>query len=75
MRRMSIREMRAALGRLDELTREAGEILVTRHGEPVARVLPVRPRREMPSHAELRASMPPMAVPSEVRVREDRDAR
>ena len=75
MRWMSIREMRASLGRLDELAREAGEIVVTRRGKPVARVLPMVQRREMPSHADLRASMPRLSVPSELLVREDRDER
>ena len=37
MRRLSIREMRAALGRLDKLMEEEGEVLITRHGHPIAR--------------------------------------
>ena len=75
MRELSIREMRAALGRLGELVEAEGELLITRHGEPVARVLPVQGVRPRPSHAALRASMPRLPVPSERLVREDRDGR
>ncbi len=75
MRELSIREMRAELGRLDELVEEEGELIVTRHGKPVARLLPVRRVREMPTHRELRESMPRLRVPSEVLVRRDREER
>jgi len=49
--------------------------LITRQGKPIARVLPVRGARPKPSHAELRASMPRLEIPSENLVREDRDER
>lgn len=75
MRRLSIREMRAALRRVEDLLREEGELVLTRHGEPVARVVPFRAKKNLPSHADLRASMKPMDVPSEVLIREDRDSR
>lgn len=75
MRELSIREMRAALGRLDELVEQEGEMIVTRHGRPVARILPARGARVIPSRRALRESMPPMGVPSEALVREDRDER
>jgi prevent-host-death family protein len=75
MRELSIREMRAELGRLDELVEEEGEVIVTRHGKPVARLLPVRRVREMPTHRELRESMPRLRIPSAVLVRSDREER
>ncbi len=75
MRKLSIREIRAELGRLDKLVEEEGEVIVTRHGKPVARVLPMRPVREMPSHRVLRESMPRLRHPSEVLVRQDREER
>lgn len=75
MRRLSIREMRAALGRLDELMEEEGEVLVTRHGRPIARVLPVRGARVRPSHAELRARLSPVSIPSEALLRQEREER
>jgi prevent-host-death family protein len=57
------------------MLREVGEITVTRHGQPVARLLSIRTRRAKPTHAELRASMKRLRQPSERLVREDRDAR
>jgi len=74
-RSLSMREVRAALPRLEEVLREVGEITVTRHGQPVARLLSIRTRRAKPTHAELRASMKRLRQPSERLVREDRDAR
>lgn len=72
---LSIRELREALTRLDELLAREGEVVITRRGEPIARVLPVGRRRELPSHRELRACMQPVASGSEHLVRQDRDAR
>ena len=75
MRRLSVREIRSELPRLDELLSQEGEILITRRGRPIARVLPMRPARSMPSHADLRASMPRLSRGSETYVRSDRDER
>jgi prevent-host-death family protein len=72
---LSIRELRGALTTLEERLAREGEVVITRRGEPIARVLPVGRRRELPSHRELRASMQLLAVGSEHLVREDRDAR
>ena len=74
MKTLSIRDMRGALGRLDQILEEEAELIVARRGKPIARILPVRPHREMPSHAELRASMPRISS-SAKRIREDRDSR
>jgi antitoxin (DNA-binding transcriptional repressor) of toxin-antitoxin stability system len=73
MRAMSIREFRDSLSMLDQIVEKEQEILVTRHGRALARVTPVNPCRTAPSHADLRASMPPQSVPSEVLIREDRE--
>jgi prevent-host-death family protein len=75
MKKLSIREMREALPRLDELVAAEGEILVTRHGRPLARVVPFRRQLKMPSHADLRARMPRLRKRSETLIRLDRDAR
>jgi prevent-host-death family protein len=72
---LSIREIRIALPHLDELIAEAGEVIVTRRGRPLARILPLRSKGGIPPLAEFRASMPRMKVPSEVLVRQDRDER
>ena len=75
MKNLTIREVRSALTRLDEVVAREGEIIVTRRGRALARILPVRATRRMPSHPALRASMPRQAVPSEVLIRQDRDER
>ena len=75
LKTLSIREMRSALWHLDEILAETGEIVVTRRGRRLARILPARPRRGIPSRAELRASMPKLKVPSEVLIRQDRESR
>lgn len=74
MKTFSIREMREALGRLDQLVEQEGELIVTRRGRAIARVLPVKPQRMMPSHAEHRSRLPRLSPSAEL-VREDRDAR
>ena len=74
MKSLSIREMRTALGRLGELVDQEGELVITRRGEAIARVIPFEPRRKIPSRAELRRSMPRFS-PSADRIREDRDDR
>jgi antitoxin (DNA-binding transcriptional repressor) of toxin-antitoxin stability system len=75
MRSLSVREMRAALPRLERLLDEEGEIVLTRNGKPVARVLPMVRKGGIPSHADLRARMPRLEVGSEVLIRQDRDER
>jgi antitoxin (DNA-binding transcriptional repressor) of toxin-antitoxin stability system len=75
MKTLSIREMRSALSRLDEVVAEAGEVIVTRRGKALARILPARPKRGIPSRAGLRASMPKLKVPSQALIRQDRDQR
>ena len=75
MRTMTIRELRAELGRLREVLENEGEVVVTRHGKPIARVVPLGAPRKRPRHDELRASMPRLARGSEEVVRADRDAR
>jgi len=74
MREISIREMRANLGRLAELMEREGELVLTRRGQAIARIVSVAPRRRMASHADLRRKMPRLS-PSEDLIREDRDGR
>ena len=74
MKELSIREMRAALGRLDELLDEEGELILTRRGKEVARVLPMRPKPRLPSHQDLRARMSHLRSSTEI-LRADRDGR
>ncbi len=75
MKTLSIREIRKELAQLDALIAREGEVVVTRHGEPIARLLPLRSKRQMPSHDDLRASMPRLGKGSEKHVRAERDER
>ena len=75
MRTMSIRELRAALSSVDDIFHDSGEVIVTRHGRPIAKLCPLNPLRTAPSHADLRATMPRMSTPSEALVRADREQR
>ncbi len=75
MRRVSIREARERLTSIDELLAKEGEIVLTRRGRPIARLLPLTGQRRLPSRANLRRKMAPVSTPSEALVRADRDAR
>jgi prevent-host-death family protein len=75
VKKLSIREVRRELTQLDELVSREGEVVVTRRGRAIARLLPVRSPRRMPSHAKLRASMPRLRKGSERHVRSERDER
>jgi antitoxin (DNA-binding transcriptional repressor) of toxin-antitoxin stability system len=49
---------------------------VTKRGEPVARILPIRPAKpKIRSLAAFRASQPFQGIPSEVLIAEDREDR
>ncbi len=74
MKSLSIREMRASLGRLDELMERENELVVTRRGKAIARVTPFKPRQAMPSHASFREGLPEVTSSTEL-IREDRDGR
>jgi len=75
MKELTIREAREGLSHPETMFADDEEILVVCRGEPVARILPVNPKRKVRSLAAFRATMPFQDVPSEVTIREDRDAR
>ena len=75
MKNLSIREVRKGLAQLDELVSREGEVVVTRRGQPIARLLPLRSKQRMPSHADLRASMPRLKHGSEKQIRTERNER
>lgn len=75
MKKLGIREVRKELAQFDELVSREGEVVVTRRGQPIARVLPLRNKKRMRSHADLRASMPRLKKGSERHVRAERDER
>jgi antitoxin (DNA-binding transcriptional repressor) of toxin-antitoxin stability system len=74
MTKMTVRQVRSALPRLEEVVSREGEIVITRRGLAVARVLPMQAVRRAPSHAALRARMP-LLSPSAPLIREDREGR
>jgi prevent-host-death family protein len=73
MRTMSIRELRASLSSIDEIVETDGDVVLTRNGRPLVRLVPLNPCRSAPSHSDLRAGMPYMGVPSEDLIRADRE--
>jgi antitoxin (DNA-binding transcriptional repressor) of toxin-antitoxin stability system len=75
MRTISVREMRAVLPRLERLLEAEGEIVITRRGQPVARILPTAPAGGIPSSVALRQRMRRLDLGSEALIREDRDGR
>jgi prevent-host-death family protein len=75
VKKLSIREVRKELAQLDRLVAREGEVTVMRRGRPIARLLPLRSQRRMPSHADLRAGMPRLKTGSEKHVRAERDER
>jgi prevent-host-death family protein len=75
MRKLSVREARQALSHLDRLLAGEDELIITRHGRPVAKLVGLERRQPIPSHRDLRSSMPKVSEGSETVVREDRDAR
>ncbi len=75
MKTITVREAREGLSHPELLFADNDEVIVTRRGEPVARILPIKPRPVFRSLAAFRATMPLQQIPSEVLIREDRDAR
>lgn len=75
MHKINIRKMRTSIGNLGNLVDEAGELMVTRHGKAIARILPVRRQRQRPSHSDLRNRTECLATGSEILIRGERDER
>ncbi|HQR50841.1 MAG TPA: hypothetical protein PKW44_04305 [Methylophilaceae bacterium] len=80
MKTLGVRQIRASYDVLVETLAAEGEVVLTHHGKPFARVLPfeeaaVATRPKARSMAAFRDTMPFQEVPSEVLIREDRDAR
>ena len=70
--------MRASYDVLQKELEREGEVLLTHHGKPFARVLPlvaVAAPRRLPSLRAFRARQKLQSIPSEALIREDRDSR
>ncbi len=78
MQTLGIREIRQRYEILKETLEAEGEVILTHHGKPFARVLPIDPPKPRPKwkpHHELRAMLPQQMVPSSVLIAEDREDR
>lgn len=75
MKTVTIREAREGLSHPEQLFADDDEVLVVRHGEPVARILPIKPRPIFRSLAEFRASQKPLSPPLSQTVIDDREDR
>ena len=75
MKTINVRELRNEMPRLRETLGREQELLLVSKGEPVARILPVARKRRVASLAAHRATMRPVAVPTEQLLREERDRR
>ena len=73
--KISIREMRNQLGKLDTLIAKERELIITRHNKPVARILPITGEKKKPSHKALRDRLPYQEISSEELTRKDREER
>jgi antitoxin (DNA-binding transcriptional repressor) of toxin-antitoxin stability system len=75
MKKLSIREARQSLSHLDRLLAVEEEVMITRRGDPIAKVVQVGRKRPIPSHRDLREGMKRMHKGSESVLRKDRDER
>jgi antitoxin (DNA-binding transcriptional repressor) of toxin-antitoxin stability system len=76
MRTINIREAREGLSHPEQLFADDDEVIVTRRGEPVARILPIAPAKpKFRSLAAFRASQKPLDPPLSQTIIEDREDR
>lgn len=75
MKTLTIREAREGLSHPDQMFADSDEVLVVCRGEPVARILPVEPKRRVRSLRAFLESQPMQTVPSEVILAEEREDR
>ena len=73
MQHVSVSEARATWSKLVAEAAAGKEVVITRYGQPVARLSPPRASAHFPDSAHLRASMPPMHVSAGQFVRDMRD--
>jgi prevent-host-death family protein len=76
MKQIGIRQARQALPELVDRAESGEEIVITRQGRPVARlVATTRTTRHLPSLRDFRARLGAAGTPAARLLREDRDAR
>ena len=75
MKTLTIREAREGLSHPEQMFADNDEVLVVCRGEPIARILPAKPKMRVRSLAAFRARQTMQTVTSEEIVREDRSDR
>lgn len=75
MQTLNIREIRNAMGNLEKLLNTSGEVIITKHGRAIARILPMQGKLQRPTHEDLHRLTKKLAVSSEKLVRDSRDER
>jgi prevent-host-death family protein len=75
MRRAGIREARQDLTSLLEEVRKGREVVITERGRPVARLVPMRPRKPFPDLAAVRRRVRSIDPELSRAVLDDRDDR
>lgn len=75
MKTLTIREAREGLSHPDQMFADSDEVLVVKHGEPVARILPVEPRRRVRSLRAFLENQPMQTIPSEDILAAEREER
>lgn len=75
MKSLATREARRGLSHPEQMFADCNEVLVVCRDKQVARILPAQPKMRVRSLAAFRSSQPMQSIPSEVLIREDRDAR
>ncbi len=73
MKKLTIREVRQSLSHLDRLLAVEEEVMITRRGDPIAKVVQVGRKRPIPSHRDLRDGMKRMNKGSESLFHKDRE--
>lgn len=73
MKSINVRELRALIPRLKQTLEQEHELVLVSNGEPVARILPIAPKRKVESLAWLRAQMKPSPISTAELLREERD--
>jgi antitoxin (DNA-binding transcriptional repressor) of toxin-antitoxin stability system len=73
MKKLTVREVRQSLSHLDQLLATEEEVIITRRGDPIAKVVQVGRKRPIPSHHDLRDGMKRMQKGSETLLRKDRE--
>ena len=79
MQRVNVREARQQISRLLDAVAVGEEIIITRHGKPAARLLPLSDIKTgkicFPDRSTLRAMIPPAKLSAAELIREMRDER